>query len=312
MSNFQANPGGGGDTFAADEIANVKYPRSKIGFGSDGAYVDVDETNRLPVINPGASALNVQFQEDETATTVRSITEERLIAEGLYNGRYIVSKFGRDGDIDTATTPEDVWAGGGIYAGFPTGAAEELQAFSSSASDTGLLTVTYLPSFTATAWLTTTVTLTGTTPVNLGVTAVRAHTAYYNSQNATTFNVGDITIRHRTTTANLFLIVPAGKSQTNNSAYTIPFGSRGFIKRFVVREVSNVTGFVEGALWLREYGKSPRLRRPFAASAQSPFEEIIYGGLELPALTDITVRILTASANNMAITAGYDLIVVPS
>jgi hypothetical protein len=49
MDNFTANVGAGGDTFAADDISGVKYPRSKVGFGSDGAYIDVDAANPLPV-----------------------------------------------------------------------------------------------------------------------------------------------------------------------------------------------------------------------------------------------------------------------
>lgn len=47
--NFVANPGIGGDIFAADDIAGVKYPRSKLGFGDDGSYADVSESSRLPV-----------------------------------------------------------------------------------------------------------------------------------------------------------------------------------------------------------------------------------------------------------------------
>lgn len=311
--NFIANPGSGGDTFAADDIGGVKFPLSKIGYGADGDFTPVDETNRLPVINAGATPLNQQFPEDTTATTTRAITEERLIAEGFYNGRYIVAKFGRNPDIDTGSVPEDVHFLGGTYTGFPTGAAEELQIVSTNAGDTGTVTFAYLASFTATAWQNATVTLNGTTPVNTGITAVRCHTANYNAGSGTSFNLGDITIRHRTTTSNVFVVIPTGRSQSNNSAYTIPFGSRGFIKRFVVRENSGTAStFVEGALWLREFNKSPRLRRAFAASTSAPFEEVIYGGIELPALTDIHVRILSASANNLSVVAGYDIIVVPS
>lgn len=47
--NFTANAGSGGDTFAADDIGGVKYPRSKAGFGADGAYVDVSASNPMPV-----------------------------------------------------------------------------------------------------------------------------------------------------------------------------------------------------------------------------------------------------------------------
>jgi len=48
--NFTASPGAGGDTFAADEIAGVKYPRSKITLGADGVDDgDVSATNPMPV-----------------------------------------------------------------------------------------------------------------------------------------------------------------------------------------------------------------------------------------------------------------------
>lgn len=47
--NFPTNPGSGGLTFASDDIGGVQYPRSKVGFGVDGAYVDVSSTDPLPV-----------------------------------------------------------------------------------------------------------------------------------------------------------------------------------------------------------------------------------------------------------------------
>lgn len=287
--NLTLNPARHGETVAAEDLSGVKYIKIA-----------------------GTSALNTEFQESVQAITARAITEERLIAEGYYNGRSIVAKFGRNGDVDTATVPEDVCGNGGTYTGFPTGAAEEFQVVSTNAGDTGVLTFTYLASFTATEWQTANVTLNGTTPVNTGITGVRCHTMRYDSGSDTAFNLGDITLRHAVTTANVFATIPIGKSQSNNAAYTVPFGSRGFIKRLFVRENSNQDGFVEGALWLREFGASPRLRRPFACAAQSPFEEMIYGGIELHALTDIHVRVLSASVNNMAVVAGYDIIVVPN
>lgn len=51
--NFIANPGAGGDTFAADEVAGVKIPRSKIVIGADGVNDgDVSAANPLPVNLP--------------------------------------------------------------------------------------------------------------------------------------------------------------------------------------------------------------------------------------------------------------------
>ena len=44
-----ANTGTGTDVLATDEISGVHYPRTKIGFGEDGTYVDVSATDPLPV-----------------------------------------------------------------------------------------------------------------------------------------------------------------------------------------------------------------------------------------------------------------------
>jgi len=221
-----------------------------------------------------------------------------------------VNKFGRNTDVDTAAVPEDVWNGGGVYAGFPTGAAEEFEVFSSSASDTGVLTFTYLPSFLATDWLQATVTLNGTTPVATGITGVRMHTARYVSGGATTFNLGTITIRHRVTTANVFCVSPIGRSQTNVAAYTVPFGSMGVLRRLFCRVIGAVNGTIDGALWVRDLNSSPRLRRPFSATNADHFEEMPYGGLIVNAGADIQVRIGAASANNLDVIAGYDLVLI--
>lgn len=50
VDNFEANPGTGGDTFAADDVGGVKIPRSKIVIGDDGSNDgDVSAANPLPV-----------------------------------------------------------------------------------------------------------------------------------------------------------------------------------------------------------------------------------------------------------------------
>ncbi len=256
------------------------------------------------------SPLNSNIQRDADAIVARSFGEELTIAEGKAEGYSVVTKFGRDPDVDTGTLPEDVWNGGGVYTGFPTGAAEEFQVLSTNAGDTGVLTFTYLPSFTATAWLQATVTLNGTTPVNTGITGVRMHTARYASGGATTFNLGNITVRHRTTTANVFCLMPIGTSQTYVSAYTVPFGYTGRIVRLFCLVDNATAGAVQGALWVRTLAGSPRLRRPFSAAQTNEFQERPYGGLTVNAGDDIIVRITAASVNNLSIVAGYDLILI--
>jgi len=257
-------------------------------------------------MNPGVSGNSALLAEE----LPHSLSHEQLVLEGDYPGRSIVNKFGQNLDIDTATVPEDIWNGGGVYAGFPTGAAEEFEVFSSSASDTGVLTFTYLPSFTATSYSTATVTLNGTTAVSTGVTGVRMHTAQYYSGTSTTFNLGTLTVRHKITTANVFCVMPIGRSQTNTGAYTVPFGTIAVVKRLFCRIIGSTTGQVDGALWARTLNGSPRLRRPFTASAPAPFEERPYGGLVFAAGTDLTIRISSASANNLDVIGGFDLEIV--
>jgi len=54
--NFVANPGAGGDTFAADDVAGVKYPYSKIDIGGDGVSSPVTAANPMPVSGPLTNA----------------------------------------------------------------------------------------------------------------------------------------------------------------------------------------------------------------------------------------------------------------
>lgn len=256
------------------------------------------------------SALNSTVQQDADAQVVRSLESEIDIASGRYQGFSVVNKFGRNPDVDTGSTPEDVWNGASIYTGFPTGSPEVFQAFSSNAGDTGVLTFTYLPTTTSTEWLTASVTLNGTTPVSTGVSGYRMHTARYNNGTATGLNLGTITIRHSVTTANIFCVMPIGRSQTAVSGYTIPFGCTGYVRRLFCRVIGSTSGSVNGGLWVRNTGESPRLRRPFSATQGDNFEELPYGGLTIPAQADIIVQISSATANNLDVIAGYDLIVV--
>ena len=221
-----------------------------------------------------------------------------------------MNKFGRNPDIGTGTVPEDIWNGGGVYTGFPTGAPEEFEVFSSSASDTGVLTFTYLASSTSTAYATATVTLNGTTPVATGITGYRMHTARYSSGSATGFNVGTITLRHRTTTANVFCVMPIGRSQTYVSAYTVPAGSTAYVRRLFLRATGTTTITVQGALWVRALGESPRLRRPIVATNTDDFEEEPYGGLAVSEGSDIVLRIVSSSNNNVDVSGGYDVLLI--
>lgn len=256
------------------------------------------------------SGLNAQIQLDSDSAIVKTLSDELILAQGLVEGTMIYNKLGRNSDIDSGSITEDLWDGGGIYSGFPITGPEEFQVFSSSAGDNGILTFSYLASTSSTSYQTGTVTLNGTTPVNTGIVGYRIHTAQYISGNATGFNLGNITIRHRTTTTNVFTILQIGRSQTTSSGFTIPANNIGYIRRLFCKVFSNTAGSVEGYLWVRELNGSPRLRRPFSVANTEEYEELPYGGLAVQGGTDIILRITNSFANNLDVTGGFDIITV--
>jgi hypothetical protein len=85
------------------------------------------------------------------------------IAREKVPGMSHVNKFGRNPDIDTATTPEDIWDVGGLYVPPTQGRTHDIA--SSSANDAGTL----VSSGTATGGSTTTLVDTGATFVSDGV-----------------------------------------------------------------------------------------------------------------------------------------------
>lgn len=262
------------------------------------------------VFRQGNSPLNWVIVQDADALITKTISEELLISLGLFSGYSIVNKFWWNSDIDTWTVPEDVWNGWGVYTWFPTGSPEEFQVFSSNVWDTWTLTFTYLASSTATAYQTASVTLNWTTHVNTWVTGWRVHTAQYSSGSSTTFNLWEITLRHRTTTANVFCKMPIGRSQTNACAYTVPAWYTAKIERLFCSVLGATTAQCNWELWVRTLNGSPRLRRPFSASTWQKFEEHPYGWITITAGSDITVRISEVSANNTDVIAWFDLILI--
>lgn len=60
--NVELNPGAGGDSIAADEIAGIKHQRVKVQFGAEGAADDVSAANPLPVTSSGTSEVNLASQ----------------------------------------------------------------------------------------------------------------------------------------------------------------------------------------------------------------------------------------------------------
>ena len=260
------------------------------------------------------SALNSTLQSDSDAIVSRTITEESMIAEGKYSGRFIVNKFGRNPDIDTGSVPEDVWAFGGLYTGFPTGSAETLDVSSSSASDTsagvGARTMRIFGLDSNYDLQQEDITLNGTFNVTTANTYLRVYRAYILTAGSSETNVGNIQINHTTTTANVFGYVVAGKGQTELSNYTIPNGYTGYLKDYVVSCLDTSSNDASVAIWYRELNGAVRLIRPVSVSTDTDSVRNIYGGISIPEKTDFMFRVVSVVNNNAEVTVDYNLLVV--
>ena len=258
--------------------------------------------------------LSATVQQDADAATVRAVTEEVGIAGGLFAGYSIVNKFGTNSDVDTGSTPEDIWDGGGLYTGFPDSALETISVFSSSAADaaagTGARTVRIVGLDANYDVQSETVTLNGVTPVATVNTFRRAHTATVQSAGSGGVNAGTLTFRHTTTTANVFLSMVVGRNQTNAAAYTVPAGYRAYMRSIHGAFRGSSNGTVDGYIWTRSFGGVFRSRRPYSFGAAYPLSDTIYGGLVFTEKSDIVLRISSVSANNTNVNGGFDLILV--
>lgn len=264
------------------------------------------------------SALNSTIAEDADALVVRSIPAELDIAAGRFQGYSTVNKFGTNADIDTASVPEDIWEGGGVYTGFPDSTLETISVFSSDANDTsagtGARTIRISGLDTNYVAQSETITLSGVTPVASVNQYRRLHTATIMSAGSGGVNVGTITARHTTTTANVFLSIQPGRNQSNCSGYTVPAGYTAYMRALhcTIRGTAQLTQAqaVEGQIWTRTFGQPFRSRRPFISTSNSRLQDVIFGGLSFTEKSDIILRITTASDNNISVNGGYDLILV--
>jgi len=249
-------------------------------------------------------------------STIRQTPEWRLeVARGNVPRVSIFEKFGKNNDIDTGSAPEDIWNGGGDYTGFPTGSAETMEIRSSRGDDTsggtGARTVKIfnLLDGTGAEMPDVEVTLNGTSWVSLGVST------YYRggsrikvtSAGSGGTNAGEITLRHTTTTSNIFAVMPSGLNQTAMAAYTVPLGKTLYISRANAQMVraNGSPGSATVSIRNREYGGVFNTTVVPAISHSNSYTFENNGWFVYPARTDIKWRCEDVSDNNTIITGEF-------
>ena len=244
----------------------------------------------------------------------RSALGGLAVSAGRRSGYIVVDKFGNNPDVDAA---EDIWNGGGDYMGFPTsGVAETVQVFSSSAADasagTGARTCTIYGLGSAWQIQQEAITLNGTTPVVSTQTWQRVNRCIINTAGSGGANAGIITCRHSTTTANVFLAMPAGMNQTLVAAYTIPAGYTGYRYRLSSECIDSTANSAKMALLVRPFGGVFNTKRVFMVSSNYRYEEDLVFPAVYAEKTDIKVRCTSVQNANADITAHFVILLVPN
>ncbi len=238
------------------------------------------------------------------------------IQRGNITGYTWGDKFGRIDNVDTSTPPVDVWNGGGVYTGFPT-EVETLEIRSSSASDTSggtgaqVVTIRKLLDGDKELMDDVDITMNGTSWVSVGTqTYSRCSRLRVKTVGSAGHNVGDITLRHTTTTANIFCVMPATKNTTVIMADTVPAGKTLYVARGYIA-MSRASG-APGSANVEVRVRASAANSPFVAlrdveiTQASPYFFEHNGYFIIPEKCDFKVSIADVSDNNTQFSAEYN------
>lgn len=239
------------------------------------------------------------------------------VASGNIEGYSSVNKFGHN---PTSTTGgEDVWMGGGTYAFYPT-TAQSMEIVSSSGLDDsagiGARQVMVFGLDENWAEISETVSLSGTTPVNLQEDYIRMYRAIVLEVGTTESNVGDIEVRVQGG-GTVGALIGAGDGQTQQAIYTIPINKTGyFIKGYVSLGNQNKNG--EDGTFQWQARSNNGFTGAWTVKGQvalinigSSHWQYLYGvpAGQIPEKTDIRIK-TTKSSAIIDTVAGFDLVLV--
>jgi len=238
------------------------------------------------------------------------------VASGKIEGYSSINKFGNN---PTASSGDDVWGGGGVYAFYPT-TGQSMEIVSTDADDTdggtGARTVMVFGLDENWEEVSETVTLDGTTPVNLTNTYIRMFRGIVLTAGTTETNEGNLIARIYSG-GTIGMYINTNDGQTQHAIYTIPAGkSAYFIKGYVgmadddkngevtlfqwqSRPNNGVTGAwaVKGEVGLNNIGSSYWI-----------YEYGVPSGT-IPPKTDIRIRVISSTAT-LGVVGGFDLVLV--
>jgi len=239
------------------------------------------------------------------------------VAQGSVTGYSSVNKFGHN---PAATAGDDIWSAGGSYNFYPTNAAA-MEIVSTDTNDVsggaGAQSVTVFGLDGNWDEISETVTMNGTTAVDLTNTYRRMSRAFVNTIGTADSNVGAIVIEEDGSTGETGAYIAAGDGQTQQAIYTIPRGkSAMFIKGYVALKEDTFQGTSGDFKWKLRLNNGTtgawqtkgQIGLINIGSSWWQYEYGIPIGM-IPAKTDIRLE-QTAATDAMDSVGGFDLLLV--
>lgn len=240
------------------------------------------------------------------------------VTMGLEPGYSTVDKFGENPEIDTSTTPEDIWEGSRLYIYDADGTAPIERIVSNNAADTMEIEVQGLDI--NGDLVSQTKALTGTSPVVLDTPLWRI----FRMSNVGNVSLTGVVYAYIGTTiptavppasadAQTRAIINDGNNQTLMAIYTIPTGKVGFLYRGELGVSRAVTAAeCRAAYYSRRFGKIFRVKKRvnISNSGTSIYQDSRSFPDVIPSLTDIRLSVESVSANNVGVFGTFDMMLV--
>ena len=234
-------------------------------------------------------------------------------ASNLLNGVSNVIKFGENIAVANGTT-EDVWDVGGVFLYPP--ATELLDIISSVVADdaasTGARTVTVDGLDTNFVEQSETVSMGGTVAVNLVNSYLRVFNAFVLTAGTGEENAGSISVRTQTG-GTVRASIQIGTNHALMAVYTVPDGKTGYLSDYYADLDSPPTGGdIEFHLRIREENQVFQVRHKIGLTddGTSHHKHVFISPLVMPEHTDVRVEATNGGANPVAVSGGFDLILI--
>lgn len=152
------------------------------------------------------------------------------------------------------------------------------------------------------------VVMNGTSTVTTTNTYIRQSRATVELAGSGGVNVGGITARQSTTTANITMVMPATSGQTAICCATIPAGKVWVVKDLIASMVidGNQSGSAQMQFQVRNRGGAWQTKRFIGISNGQGFSEKIEGGIVIDEQSDVRWRVQSVSTNNTQATALFE------